>query len=270
MFFSLILAAAATGGTPPSASQYYSRALDTMKRLAQPAYVSFDTNVTGHGLNVGKPCDNGKIAWHFGLGSQKPPVLKWHATYTSADLSETIHTDDGSVCGGTAQTFDRPTWHDAYNWIRYGMLTDASNTATPAAGASPTPSPDLKTIAEVSVISPGAYFVTDGGAQRCPSGSQGHELHLAPRLDPAKNQLRDVVIESDTARICRIRFNLVTYQSAGTGLRGDMTLDFDTVGGKWMITRGHAAVALKMIGMQLKKATIDFWYSNVQFPATPA
>ena len=236
-----------------------------MKRLPDPAYVSFETNVTARGINVAKPCDRGKIQWHFGLAAQKPPQLTWHAIYASANVSEVIRTEDGDICRGPAETFDRPTWRDAYAWIRYGIMSETSNSA-PKTGTSPTPPPAFKTIADVSVIAPGAYWVTDGGAQRCPSGSPGHALHFAARFDPANHTLKDAVVETKSMRICMIRFDLGSYQSVGTGYQGDMQLDFGNVAGNWIITRGHAAFALRMVGLSLKTAVIDFWYTNVAFP----
>jgi hypothetical protein len=64
-----------------------------------------------------------------------------------------------------------------------------------------------------------------------------------------------------------IRFDLGSYQAAGTGYRGDMQIDFGDVGGNWIITRGHAALALRAVGISLKTVTFDFSYSNVAFPA---
>jgi hypothetical protein len=125
----------------------------------------------------------------------------------------------------------------------------------------------LKTIADVSVIAPCAYRVSDGGPQRCPSGSPGHELHFAPRFDSTKHPLRDAVIETASMRICEIRFDLGSYQAVGTGYRGDMQLNFGDVDGNWIITRGHAAMALRAAGISLKTVTFDFSYSNVAFSA---
>ncbi|MEO9262884.1 MAG: hypothetical protein ABI282_02225 [Candidatus Baltobacteraceae bacterium] len=56
------------------------------------------------------------------------------------------------------------------------------------------------------------------------------------------------------------------HQAVGTGYRGDMRLDFGDVAGNWMITRGHAAFALRTVGLSLKSAAIAFRYTNVTFP----
>jgi hypothetical protein len=253
---------------PPTPQQYYAQALATMQRLAQPAYVSLQTHLTVHGMAAAQPCDHGKIRWWFGFGPQmRSHELAWDAMYSSQNATEAIRTTDGQTCRGPAQTFDRPTWQDAYAWVRYGILSQGLSSNAQAAAANKA-APPLRTIADVSVVAPGAYSVTDGGAQRCPSGSAGHELHFAPRFDSAKHPLRDAVVETQSTRICMIRFDLGSYQAAGTGFRGDMQLNFGDVAGNWIITRGHAAMALRAVGLSLKSVVFDFWYTNVTFPAT--
>lgn len=267
---SLILAALTAVPGSPSALQYYSQALATMQRLAQPAHVSFETNVTAHGMGIADPCDHGKIRWSLGWGRGMHNQLAWHAQYDSAGDSETIRTAEGETCRGPAETFDRPTWRDVYAWVRYGIFSQGPNDAAQAASArtAHTTPAALKTIADVSVISPGAYWVSDGGAQRCPSGSPGHELHFAARLDRIKHPLRDAVVETQSMRICMIRFDLGSYQAIGTGFRGDMQLDFGVAGGSWLVTRGHAALAMRMAGLSLKSAVFDFWYTDVNTSST--
>lgn len=263
---SLILAAATAALVPPTPLQYYSQALATMQRLPEPAYVSFQTTVIGRGMGIAEPCEGGKVVWAFGWGGQMHDRLTWHAIYTSANQNELIRTAEGDTCSGPAKTFDRPTWRDAYAWVRYGF-SQAPNASGPAAAPAAVPAA-LKTIADVSAIAPGAYRISDGGPQLCPSGSPGHELHFVPRFDPMTHLLRDAVVEAQSRRICMIRLDLNSYQAAGTGYRGDLRLDFGDVGGNWIITRGHAAFAARMAGFSLKTATFDFWFANVTFPST--
>lgn len=263
---SLILAAATAALVPPTPLQYYSQALATMERLSDPAYIAFQTHVVGHGMGLAQPCEKGKVSWNLGWGRGMYGQISWQTLYTSANNAETIRTTDGAICSGPAETFDRPTWADAYQWVRYGFSQPPSAPAT-APNAS-IASSNLKTIANVSVIAPGAYRISDGGAQQCPSGTPGHALHLVPRFDPMTHLLRDVIVDVQSTRICMIRMDLDTLQAAGTGYRGDLRLDFGDVGGHWIITRGHAAMALRMAGISLKTATYDFWYENIGFPAT--
>lgn len=262
----LVLTQVAATSVSPSPLQYYSASLAAMQRLPQPAYVSFDTRVTARGMGIAEPCEKGKVRWAVGWGRDMQNRLTWHAIYASTNASETIHTLAGDTCRGPAEGFDRPTWQDAYTWIRYGLFSDAPEPANRSGTARTSTS--LKTIADVSVIAPGAYRVTDGGAQRCPSGSPGHALHFVPRFDAAKHPLRDAVVETQTMRICMIRFDLGSYQAAGSGFRGDMQLDFGEVDGNWIIDRGRAAMALRAVGISLKSAVFDFSYTNVAFPAT--
>jgi hypothetical protein len=263
--FSLILAAATAALVPPTPLQYYSQALATMQRLSEPAYMSFQTTVVGRGMGIGQPCVDGKIEWQLGWGRQMRGELSWQTLYASANNHETIRTTDGATCSGPAQTFDRPTWQDAYAWVRYGF---SQPKATPPPSTSRPTAPALKTIADATVIAPGAYRISDGGAQRCPSGTAGHELHFVPRFDPMTHLLRDAVVETSSMRICMIRLDLNSYQAAGTGYRGDLRLDFDDVAGNWIITRGHVVFAARMAGISLKTATYDFWFEDISFPAS--
>ncbi|MBV9269785.1 MAG: hypothetical protein JO165_01735 [Candidatus Eremiobacteraeota bacterium] len=262
-----ILAAATAALVPATPLQYYSQALVTMQRLPEPAYVSFDTTVTARGWGIAQPCHQGKIQWEIGLGrGLQQRQISWHAEYASRDNDELIRTVKGDTCRGPSEAFDRPTWRDAYAWVRYGFSQPPNNTQK--ADTSHTASNNLKTIADVSVIAPGAYRISDGGPQRCPSGSAGHLLHFAARFDPMKHLLRDAVIETATMRICIIRLDLDSYQAVGTGYRGDLKLDFGEVGGNWIVTGGHAAFALRMVGMSLRTFALDFSYANIAFPTT--
>lgn len=263
---SLVLAALSAAPAPLSPLQYYSQALATMQRLPEPAYISFETNVSARGMGIAEPCSQGKIRWWVGWGRDMQNQLTWHAIYASANASEMIRTVTGDTCRGPTEGLDRPTWRDSYAWIRYGIFSQAPKPAKHP-GTARTPA-TLKTIADVSVIAPGSYWVTDGGAQPCPSGSPGHALHFVPRFDSATHPLSDAVIETRSMRICVIRFGLGSYQAVGTGFRGDMQLDFGDVAGNWIITRGHAAMALRAVGISLKSAVFDFWYANVTFPAS--
>jgi len=40
------------------------------------------------------------------------------------------------------------------------------------------------------------------------------------------------------------------------------------VGGNWIVTDGHAAFALRMVGMSLRTFALDFSYANIAFPTT--
>lgn len=251
---------------PPTPQQYYSQALAAMARIPQPAYVSFETDVTGRGMGMEAPCLNGKILWGFGWGPDMRRQRSWHATYDSANASEVIRTANGETCRGPAETFDRPTWRDADAWLQHGIMSPTPS-APPQTSSTPAAGSALKTIASVSVIAPGAYRITDGGSQRCPSGSPGHELHFVPRFDAMKHPLRDAVVEMQPMRICMIRFDLGSYQAVGSGYRGDMELDFGDVAGNWIITGGRAAFALRMAGMSLKTAVLNFRYAGVSFPS---
>jgi hypothetical protein len=268
VMIALVLAAALAGPAAPTPLEYYSKALATMQGVAEPAYMSFQTNVIGHGWGIAEPCDKGKVEWSFGWGRLMHHMLAWHTLYASANNTETIRTDRHDTCSGPAETFDRPTWRDAYAWVRYGF-SQPSATAT-AQTPQQTVTGTLKTIANVSVIAPGAYRVFDGGAQSCPSGLPRHELHFTPRFDPVNHLLRDVVIETSSMRICMIRLDLDSYQAAGTGYRGDLRLDFSNVAGNWVITRGHAVLAARMAGISLKTASLDFWFTDMTFPSTEA
>ncbi|HET9095423.1 MAG TPA: hypothetical protein VFN37_02075, partial [Candidatus Baltobacteraceae bacterium] len=195
----LLLAAA-----PPTPQQYYAQALAVMRALPQPARVSMAATAVGRniGVYVGPQKSEPKMAT-FVLGPGLASTASWTEHYDAASNTSLIDTKTAQSLSGARSIFD-PTWYGAYDWLRYGF--DGHRPAS--AQNAPSPDSQLKTIATLSVMAPGAYRISEGGAQQCPDGSPGHHLQMAARRDIDAHPLTDVTIDEHTMRICSFRFRI--------------------------------------------------------------
>lgn len=252
---------------PPTPQQYYARALDTMNALPMPAYQTFDLRLKAGGAEISTSCSPGAgAAFSVGWGRGMHHDLQTQGEYSLSGNAAAIRESDGTYCRDDAALF-KPAWAAMHDWMTYGISQPPSSPPHRAPEGAPTNAPGLHTIASVTALAPAAYDVFERGAATCPSGTPGHALHLIARSDPDKHPLTDVVIETRTMRFCSMRFRLVNAVVAGTGAKGDMTVDFGENNGYWSVTHGYAVVSLRMLGVSLKHFSLDLSYADMQYPS---
>lgn len=265
----LLLAGAiiAALAAPPTPQQYYARALDTMNALPQPAYATFDMDMKAQGAGIATSCSPGAgAAFSVGWGRGMRHELQTQGEYSLSGNAAAIRETDGTYCRDNAALF-KPAWAAMHDWMRYGISESPNVPAHHASQSAQPQAPGMRTIASITALAPAAYEVFDRGAAACPSGTQGHALHLIARSNPDEHPLTDVVIETSTMRICFMRFSLVNAVLAGTGAKGDMAVDFGESNGYWAVTHGHAVLSLRMLGVSLKHFSLDMSYAGMQYPA---
>ena len=257
----------AAGGPPPAAQTFYDRALDAMRNLPQPAYVTYGIVGQGVGLDVDLETLH-HLVWLELTNEPNVPSgpVTWHLQHRTYDYSTEITTEDGRRYVSTRAFFD-PTWYGAFRALREGMLfyqqTDEP-IETPPPSPAPGASPDLRTIAVVEVIGSNIYAVDDRGPEQCGNGDPGHALQLTSRKRDPHHQLSYVVVDTKNMRFCTIRFD--TSQRGGTG--GYVEQHYGTVGGYWMQTDGEIFSAVRVLGVTVTQGTWDYKIYYGGFPPT--
>lgn len=254
----------ATAAQPPSAEQYYARAIEAMRNLPQPNYVTYDVHVhtTGVGfLLTDKP--NGKASVDLGIGDRRAKRdADFHAAYRKNGGLTSVQTPDGAWGVIDSPIFD-PTWTGVDDWIRYGM---SGAPASATARFSPAPEfSGLPVIAAVSAMGLAYYNATDSGAATCANGDPGHRVHLIARKDPLDHPLTDAVIDMRTNRLCSVHFAM-RQSVVAAGYTGTIELNLDDVGGTSLIRSGTFDFMIRALGIGVKHIAMTFAYDNFAFP----
>src|SRR5579863_2777277 len=193
---------------PSSPEAFYSSAVESMRALPQPQYLAYTMEGDGDNLSIGLRVIRHLVWLEMITG---PPTFPsaWTIRHRTDDYASEITDYEGRRLVSTRAFFD-PTWYGAFRALRDGMLmyqqTDpaVSTYATPTPG----PSPDLRTIAVVTVMGSGVYRVQDGGAAVCTNGDSGHALQLVSREPDPRHQLAYVVVDLRNMHFCTMRFNV--------------------------------------------------------------
>jgi hypothetical protein len=245
--------------SPPTApAEYYAQALAVMRTMPQPANVAASVTAVGHdvGVYVGPSQD----AAHAGYASFKAgtdasaPAVSWSETFDSASDAASVDTQSAKALIGIGPLFN-PTWTGAYDWLRYGL--DGRPHAN-AAGAVPTFDPQLKTIATLTIMAPGAYRVSDAGSQQCPDGSPGRHLQFAAKDDWARHPLTDITVDERTMRFCSMRFRIDPKHIRGG--TGTVQVDYGDVDGYWLLTHTSVDFLARLFGIGIHHFGVDFTY----------
>lgn len=253
----LVLAPLVLAASPaPTPEHYYAQALAVMRALPQPAKVSFSVEAGSNGLGVyAGPSENDPQIATFRAGSgYSQTSTTWSETFYPASDTATVDTETAKALLGEGPLFD-PTWTGAYNWLRYGLDGRPHQNAAQTA---PKPDPHLKTIATLTVMAPGAYRVSDAGAQQCPNGSSGHHLQFAAKGDWTRHPLTDITIDERTMRFCSVVFRIDPQHIHGA--TATVELDYADVDGYWLETRNHVDVLARLFGIGVRHLSIDANY----------
>lgn len=248
----LVLAAAPA----PAPVQYYAAALAVMRALPQPAKIAVSVTASTNGLGIyaGPSQSDPKMATFRAGSGYSQTSTAWSETFYPASDTATVDTETAKTLLGEGPLFD-PTWTGAYDWLRYGLDGRPHQNAAQTA---PKPDPQLKTIATLTVMAPGAYRVTDAGAQACPDGSAGHHLQFAAKADWTRHPLTDITVDERTLRFCEVVLRIdPQHVHGGTAT---VELDYADVNGYWLETHNHIDFLARLFGIGVRHLSIDANY----------
>ena len=256
----------AQGTAAPSIDAFYSSAVESMRSLPQPQYLTYSMEGEGDGLEIElRVIDH--LVWlemtTSSTGRRMWPSL-WMIRHRTDDYASEILDADGRRLVSTRAFFD-PTWYGGFRALRDGMLFYQKNEQPVSAYATPTPgpSPDLRTIAVVQVAGSNIYRVVDNGASVCSNGDEGHAIHLIPRDADPRHQLDDVVVDLRNMHFCTMRFNV-----SEAGFRGSVEQHYSDVGGYWLQTDGTIETSVRALGIRLNHGLWHYYLSRMTFPRT--
>lgn len=249
---------AAHTSTPES---FYSSAVASMRALPQPQYLTYTIEGDGDNLSIGLRVIRHLVWLEMTTGSPAFPS-EWSIRHRTDDYASEITDYEGRRLVSTRAFFD-PTWYGAFRALRDGMLMYQQADPPVSAYATPTPgpSPDLRTIAVVTVMGSAVYRVEDKGAAVCTDGDEGHALHLVSREPNPRHQLADVVVDLRNMHFCTMRFNV-----RESGFSGSVEQHYGTVGGYWLQTDGVIETGVRTLGFMVGHGVWRYRLTQMSFP----
>jgi hypothetical protein len=262
--FALAVPLMGVASAPPSAEEFYARAVTQMRSHPEPAFATYEASITGLNCSAertGFTCTLAKST----AQSQAP----FSIDLRQSDGRVALRRDGRSVVFGDS-TFLNATWAGVDALIRHGFVGMGN-------AASPTPSPSveapstLPVIAVVSTLSVANYNVYDAGTATCPNGDGGHALRLVARRDPLRYPLTGATVDLRTGDLCALRFNANVNAAGGlVGATSGAQLDLENVGGYEVVTNERFDIDLRAVGIAVKHLNINVAYSDFTFPKSIA
>jgi hypothetical protein len=246
---------------PPSPEAFYASAVDSMRALPQPQYLTYTIEGSGDNLSIALRVMR-HLVWLEMITGPARFSSEWAIRHRTEDYASEITDYDGRRLVSTRAFFD-PTWYGGFRALRDGMLMYQQTDAPVSAYATPTPgpSPDLRTIAVVSVIGSGVYRVVDEGPATCTNGDPGHGLHLVSREPDPRHQLTDVVVNLRNMHFCTMRFNV-----RESGFSGSVEQHYGSVGGYWLQTDGVIETGVRTLGIMVGHGVWNYRLTQMRFP----
>lgn len=246
---------------PPSPEAFYSSAVNSMRELPQPRYLTYTIAGDGDDLSIDLVVIRHLVWLQMATGESDGPS-EWAIRHRTDDYASEITEEDGRRLVSTRAFFD-PTWYGAFRALREGMLMYQRTDPSVSAYATPTPgpSPDLRTIAVVEVFGTNVYRVLDKGSAACADGAPGHALHLIPRDRDRRHQLTDVVVNLQNMHFCTMRFYVRDSEFNGT-----VEQHYSTVGGYWLQTDGMIETGIRAFGIMVKHGVWRYRLTQMTFP----
>jgi hypothetical protein len=262
--FALILPLVGVTPAPPSAEEFYARAVGQMRSHPQPAFARYDASISG--LN----CTAEKAGFACTLGKSTAESEAPFATdLRQSDGRVALHRDGRSVVFGDS-TFLNATWPGIDALIRHGFTGMGSTPPSTPPPSYEVPS-SLPVIAVVSTLSVANYNVYDAGAATCPNGDGGHALRLVARHDPLRYPLTGATVDLRTGDLCALRFNANVNAAGGlVGATSGAQIELKNVGGYDVVTNERFDIDLRAVGIAVKHLNINVAYSNFTFPKSIA
>jgi hypothetical protein len=249
----------AVSPSPPSAEEFYARAVVQMQRHPEPAFATYNASVSGLNCSV----ENGGVACTLGKSTAKSEA-PFMVDLRRSDGRVALHKEGVSEVLGDS-TFLNATWPGIDAIIRHGF-TGMGN--APPSTLPPTQPPStLPVIAVVSALSVANYTVYDAGPATCANGNAGHAVRLVARHDPLRYPLTGATIDLSTGDLCRLRFNANVSAAAGIiGATSGAQLNLANVGGYEVVTNERFDIDLRAIGIAIKHISVNVAYSEFAFP----
>jgi hypothetical protein len=252
---------------PPTIQAFYDAAVDSMRALPQPQYLTYTIEGQGKGLDLALRVVDHLVWIEFRMSSPpetSDPII-WTLQHRTNDYASEITEEDGRRLVSTRAFFD-PTWYGAFRALREGMLDFQRDDAPLSAYATPTPGApsNLHTIAVVKVINSNIYSIVDKGASVCTNGDPGRAIHLIPRDRDPRHQLADVVVDLRNMHFCTVRFNVTNLTSGDW--RGSVEQHYSDVGGYWLQTDGMIETSARMVGILLYHGVWRYRLNDMMFP----
>jgi hypothetical protein len=245
-------------------SALYSSAVDSMRTLRQPEYLTYTMEGEGEGLGIALTVVHHLVWLEMTTYSSAQPTepVTWMLRHRTDDYASEITEESGRRLVSTRPLFD-PTWYGAFRALRDGMLDYQKPEPAISSYATPTPGPptDLRTIAVVDVIGSNIYSIVDKGESACANGDPGRALHLIPRDRDPRHQLADVVIDLRNMHFCTMRFNV-----SDGAWRGSVEQHYSDIEGYWLQTDGTIESSLRTLGILLFHGVWRYRLESMTFP----
>lgn len=247
--------------TSSSPQSFYAAAVESMRALSQPQYLTYTMSGEGDNLSIGLRVMR-HLVWLEMVTGSAPFPSEWTIRHRTDDYASEITTYDGQRFVSTRAFFD-PTWYGGFRALRDGMLMFQQTDPPVSASATPTPgpSPDLRTIAVVTVIGSNVYSVEDRGPATCANGDAGHALHLVSREADPRRQLTDVVVDLRNMHFCMMRFNI-----RESGFSGSVEQHYGSVSGYWLQTDGVIETGMRTLGIMVAHGVWRYQLTQMRFP----
>ncbi len=245
-----------------SATELYRKAIDAMRDLPQPSYVSYRLASSSEGYEIGfLVLKDGSVWLRFMKGTTPQHWTMQHRTYDYE--TEIVDNDNNGKRYVSARSFFDPTWYGAYRALHQGILYTQDQAPPHSIAPTPTPPPELKTIAVESVMGEGVYHVADKGATTCSNGDAGRALHLWSVKNTGAHQLSDAIVDLANMRFCMIRYE----PNNAFAFEGIIEQHYADVGGYWMQTDGLIDGTNRFMGIATHRGIwryklLDMTFSN--------
>lgn len=246
---------------PLSAEEFYARAVEQMRRHAEPAFATYNTSITGLNCRI----EGVNIACTLGRSTAKSKTPFLVDVRESDGRLALRQEGESAVLSDSA--FLNATWPGIDAILRHGFTGTES---TP----SPTPLPlqppsALPVIAVVSALSVANYDVYNAGLATCSNANAGHAVRLVARHDPLRYPLTGATVDLTTGDLCALRFDAKVSAAAGLiGATGGAQLDLEKLAGYEVVTSERFDIDLRAIGVAVKHLRVEVAYSNFAFPKT--
>lgn len=261
-----ILVLGALAAQLASPNDAYRAALQTMRDLPVPAYVSYRADLDAGDATIALAYLSGsRIKPRIVMGAGRYAGKSWHVDYRASDGLASIQSDFPTPAVTSIALFD-PTWNGVSIWLRRGLLATLERDVAPTPSANATPGKEPVTIATVYSFDPNAYKVEDAGIAWCGS-DPGRLLSLRALRDAQKHPLQRVLIDAVDGRICMVRF-AVTGAEGADRFDGYVDLQFAPVGGYYLVRDGYLDVGTRENGERVGWAHVRFHYRDAHTPTT--